>query len=39
MITVIIIGVGLLIWFGLNASIIWKKPIAVYATDATSEDF
>ena len=29
------IGVGLLIWFGLNASIIWKKLTGVYTTDAT----
>ncbi|MBA1420540.1 MAG: hypothetical protein FAF03_06695 [Epsilonproteobacteria bacterium] len=32
------IGIGLLIWFGLNASIIWKKLTGVYTTDATSED-
>lgn len=32
------IGVGILIWFGLNASIIWKKLTGVYTTDATSED-
>jgi len=32
------LGVGLLIWFGLNASIIWKKLTGVYTTDATSED-
>lgn len=32
------IGVGLLIWFGLNASIIWKKLTGVYTTDASSED-
>ena len=32
------IGVGLLIWFGLNASIIWKKLTGVYTTDATTED-
>lgn len=32
------IGMGLLIWFGLNASIIWKKLTGVYTTDATSED-
>ena len=37
MITVIIIGVGLIIWFGLNASIIWKKLTGVYTTDASSE--
>lgn len=32
------IGVGLLIWFGLNASIIWKKLTGVYTTDNTDED-
>jgi len=32
------IGVGILIWFGLNASIIWKKLTGVYTTDASSED-
>ncbi|MCF6207703.1 MAG: DUF6524 family protein [Sulfurovum sp.] len=32
------IGVGLLIWFGLNASIIWKKLTGVYTTDSTDED-
>ena len=32
------IGVGLLIWFGLNASIIWKKLTGVYTTDSSSED-
>jgi len=32
------IGIGLLIWFGLNASIIWKKLTGVYTTDATDED-
>lgn len=32
------IGIGLLIWFGLNASIIWKKLTGVYTTDATTED-
>ena len=32
------IGIGLLIWFGLNASIIWKKLTGVYTTDGTSED-
>lgn len=31
------IGVGLLIWFGLNASIIWKKITGVYTIDATDE--
>lgn len=32
------IGVGLLIWFGLNASIIWKKLTGVYTTDSSDED-
>lgn len=32
------IGVGLLIWFGLNASIIWKKLTGVYTTDGTDEE-
>jgi len=32
------VGIGVLIWFGLNASIIWKKLTGVYTTDATSED-
>ena len=32
------IGVGILIWFGLNASIIWKKLTGVYTTDNTDED-
>ena len=32
------IGVGLLIWFSLNASIIWKKLTGVYTTDTTDED-
>lgn len=32
------LAIGLLIWFGLNASIIWKKLTGVYTTDATSED-
>ena len=32
------IGMGLLIWFGLNASIVWKKLTGVYTTDATEED-
>ena len=34
----ITIGMGILIWFGLNASIIWKKLTGVYTTDASSED-
>jgi len=32
------IGVGVLIWFGLNASIIWKKLTGVYTTDLTEEE-
>lgn len=32
------IGVGFLIWFGLNASILWKKVTGVYTTDGTAED-
>jgi len=32
------IGVGMLIWFGLNASILWKKVTGVYTTDGTAED-
>ena len=32
------LGVGLLIWFGLNASIIWKKLTGVYTTDGTDEE-
>ena len=32
------IGMGLLIWFGLTASIVWKKLTGVYTTDATEED-
>jgi hypothetical protein len=32
------IGIGLLIWFGLNASIIWKKLTGVYTTDSTDEE-
>jgi len=32
------IAVGLVIWFGLNASIIWKKLTGVYTTDASGED-
>jgi len=32
------IGKGLLIWFGLNASIIWKKLTGIYTTDASSSD-
>ncbi len=32
------IGVGLMIWFGLNASIIWKKLTGVYTTDSSDED-
>jgi glucan phosphoethanolaminetransferase (alkaline phosphatase superfamily) len=32
------IAVGVLIWFGLNASIIWKKLTGVYTTDSSNED-
>ncbi|RLA58156.1 MAG: hypothetical protein DRQ78_12585 [Epsilonproteobacteria bacterium] len=32
------IGVGVLIWFGLNASIVWKKLTGVYTTDGSDED-
>lgn len=32
------IGIGILIWFGLNASIIWKKVTGVYTTDGTDEE-
>ena len=31
------LGMGFLIWFGLNASIIWKKLTGVYTTDSTDE--
>ena len=31
------IGVGLLIWFGINASILWKKITGVYTTDHADE--
>jgi len=32
------LSIGFIIWFGLNASIFWKKLTGVYTTDATSED-
>ncbi len=32
------IGMGLLIFLGMNASILWKKMTGVYTTDATDED-
>ncbi|MDM5271169.1 DUF6524 family protein [Sulfurovum sp. zt1-1] len=32
------IGMGLLIWFGLTASIMWKKLTGVYTTDSTDEE-
>jgi len=32
------IGIGLLIWFGLTASIFWKKLTGVYTTDSTDEN-
>ena len=31
------LGIGILIWFGLNASIIWKKLTGVYTTDSSDE--
>jgi len=32
------IGLGLIIFLGMNASILWKKATGVYTTDATDED-
>ncbi len=32
------LGIGLIIFIGMNASIIWKKMTGVYTTDATDED-
>jgi hypothetical protein len=32
------IGMGLIVWLGMNASIMWKKATGVYTTDATDED-
>ena len=32
------ISAGLIIWLGMNASIMWKKATGVYTTDATDED-
>lgn len=32
------IGMGILIWIGLTASILWKKLTGVYTTDMTDED-
>ena len=32
------IGIGLIVWLGMNASIMWKKATGVYTTDATDED-
>ncbi len=32
------LGMGLIIWVGLNASILWKSATGVYTTDATDED-
>ena len=32
------VGVGMLIWFGLSASIMWKKLTGVYTTDSASEE-
>lgn len=31
------IAIGVLIWFGLNASIIWRKVTGVYTTDSSDE--
>ncbi len=35
---VAVIGMGLIIFVGMNASIVWKKMTGVYTTDATDED-
>jgi len=32
------ISMGLIIWLGLNASIMWKKATGVYTTDVTDEE-
>ena len=32
------LAVGILIWFGLNASILWKRMTGVYTTDSSAED-
>jgi len=32
------LGVGVIIFIGMNASILWKKATGVYTTDATDED-
>ncbi len=32
------IGIGTIIFIGMNASIVWKKMTGVYTTDATDED-
>lgn len=32
------IGVGILIWFGLNASILWKKVTGVYTTESGDDN-
>ncbi len=32
------LGVGVVIFIGMNASILWKKATGVYTTDATDED-
>ena len=31
------LSIGFLIWFGLNASILWKRVTGVYTTDSTNE--
>ena len=35
---VVVIALGLIIWLGLNASIIWKTATGVYTTDSTDEN-
>ena len=35
---VAVLSLGLLVFVGLNASIVWKKMTGVYTTDATDED-
>ena len=32
------LGIGIIIFVGMNASIVWKKMTGVYTTDATDED-
>jgi len=35
---IVTVSIGLIVWLGLNASIMWKKATGVYTTDATDED-